>query len=161
FSNISDAMARNPSRREKQSALISYRSGLEMAIYVIALLGVVVVVHLWIQQGRGFDRGCLGFTTSEAIEASFDCEAVVESGAGTLFGISYAVLCGIFYILVAALTFIAGLKGTNDVRTLKALRLGLVSIGFLYSAYLVYYQATSIGGYCALCLISAGIVTIL
>ncbi len=154
-------MAQKPSRRGKESALSGYRPGVEIAIYLFALLGFLVVVHLWIQQGRGFDRGCLGFTTSEAFEASFDCETVVESGAGTLFGISNAVLGGIFYVLVAALTFIAGLRGTNEVRGLKLARLVLVGVGFLYSAWLVYYQANSLGGYCALCLISAGIVTIL
>ena len=154
-------MAQKNSRRGTSSGLARYRPGFEAAIYALALLGILVVVHLWIQQGRGFDRGCLGFTTSEAVEASFDCEAVVESGAGTLFGISNAVLGLLFYLAVAALTFLVTLRRNDEIRLLKQLRLLLVTGGTLYSAWLVYYQASSIGGYCALCLISASVVALL
>ncbi|HEX7071864.1 MAG TPA: vitamin K epoxide reductase family protein [Rhodothermales bacterium] len=151
-------MARS-ARNATLSPFARYRPGIEVAIYILALLGVLVVVHLWIQQGRGFDRGCLGFTTSEAVEASFDCEAVVESGAGSMMGVSNAVWGLLFYLGVAALSF--AISRSSDVLRLKQARMALVTVGFLYSAYLVYYQANAIGGYCALCLISACIVAIL
>lgn len=156
--NAKDSMARRPSREGYRARLSRYRPRIEAIIYILALVGVLVVVHLWIQQGRGFDRGCIGFATSEAVEASFDCEAVVQSGAGTLFGISNTVLGLGFYLLVAALTAVAAIRRTADVGSLKLARAVLVTLGVLYSAWLVYYQATAVGGYCALCLISAGVV---
>ena len=151
-------MAQKRPRNQNTSRFARYRPAIEAAIYVLALIGVLVVIHLWIQQGRGFDRGCLGFTTSAAIEASFDCEVVVESGAGTLFGISNALLGLLFYLAVAALTFLAGRRDAGNEIVLKQARTALVTVGLLYSAWLVYYQASAIGGYCALCLISAGVV---
>ncbi len=155
-------MARKPDRKivaETRPAV--YRPALDRVIFVVALLGVLVTVHLQIQQSRGFDRGCLGFTTSQAVEATFDCEAVVQSSAGRLFGISNATLGMLFYIVIAAITAGIAFGSGNSVYRLKQLRALLIGIGFLFTLYLVYYQYFVLDEFCALCLISAAIMTVL
>ena len=150
----------NASNVTWKERLATYRPGLDRAIFAFALLGVLVTVHLWIQQGRGFDRGCLGF--SEPVPAAtVDCNAVVQSSAGTLFGVSNVVLGIAFYLVLVGLSLgVAYAAGPTRGR-LKQLRTAVVTGGFLYSLYLVYYQSFVVGQYCVLCLISAGIVAVL
>ena len=131
---------------------------LALWVYGLALLGVLVAFHLFIQIRNGFNRGCLGFSapTGEIAE----CSAVVGSEAGTLLGVSNPVWGMLFYIAVALLAFL-GARQVSQRRLFRGLRLALVAIGFVYSAYLVMYQSMALGEYCVLCLISAGIVTVL
>ncbi len=121
----------------------------------MALLGLLVTVHLMIQQGRGFDRGCLGFTTSAAVEATFDCNAVVTSGAGKLLGVSNAVWGFLFYVVVAALSAVIAFVSGQTLTRLKVIRALLIVFGFLYSVFLVSYQYIAVREFCALCLMSA------
>lgn len=116
-----------------------------------------MVVHLWLMVDRGFDRGCFGFSAPTAV---VECEAVIQSDAGSLFGISNAVWGLLFYLGVAGLSALVAFS-TGFGATARRLRHALIGIGFAYSAYLVYVQATQIGQWCKLCLISAGIVTVL
>ena len=89
-------MARTRNQRKKSNAssasstlLATYRPVIDRILFVLAILGVLTTVHLWIQQGRGFDQGCWGFNPPSAEEAAtFNCEAVVYSDAGKLFGLS-------------------------------------------------------------------------
>ena len=147
----------NATWRERLS---TYRPGLDRLIFAFALLGVLVTVHLWIQQGRGFDRGCLGFS-DPVPSATVDCNAVVQSSAGTLFGVSNVVLGIAFYLLLTGLSLGVAYAAGPARSRLKQLRMAVVTGGFLYSLYLVYYQSLVIGQYCVLCLTSAGIVAVL
>ncbi len=152
---------KNPPPTGRAARLRAYHPVLDRLIFIVALLGLLVTVHLKIQQDRGFDRGCLGFTTSEAVEGSFDCNLVVQSDAGEIFGVSNAVAGMLFYLLVGGFTF-ALLFASEDARVrMKQLRALLVAGGFAYSLYLVYYQAAVIGEFCLLCTISAGLVLVL
>ena len=159
-------MARTRNQRKKasqsdsspSSLLATYRPVLDRVLFVLAMLGILTTVHLWIQQGRGFDQGCWGFNPPSAEEAAtFNCEAVVQSDAGKLFGISNVYWGMLFYLVVAILGYTVGKAEEERVGPLKRLRGALIAIGFVYSLYLVYYQFNSIGELCALCLTSAGI----
>ena len=132
-----------------------YRPGLDRLVFFLALLGILVTVHLWIQQGRGFDRGCLGFSAPAAVTA--DCELVTGSEASTLFGVSNAVWGVLFYVLVAALTAVAARAGAAWEGRLKYTRTALIAGGFVYSLYLFYYQLVELGTFCVLCTVSAAI----
>lgn len=138
-----------------------YRPPIDRTLFALALLGLLVVVHLWMQQERGFDRGCFGFNTAfEQRQQAFDCELVTESEQGTFLGLSNVVWGLGFYAVVALLG--AGVAFMPDRRAqLRKLRLIVIAIGFLYAVYLVYAQFTQVGALCALCLISAGITTLL
>ena len=150
-----------PSPSAAFGRLVDYRPVLDRLVFVLALLGVLTTVHLWIQQGRGFDRGCFGFTSPEAVEATFNCEAVVRSSAGQLFGISNVVWGLLFYVGVAALSAGVSFSAQGRRPLYKRLRAVVIAGGFLYSAYLIFYQYAVLGEFCALCLTSALIVTAL
>jgi protein-disulfide isomerase/uncharacterized membrane protein len=150
-----------PDSREVTSRLAHYRPVLDRVLFVLALLGVLTTVHLQIQEGRGFDRGCLGFTTTPAVEASFNCEAVTQSAAGTMGGVSNGVLGMFFYLIVGGLTAGAAFSTGSRRVWLKRGRVGLVAVGFAYSAYLSYVQYFVLNDLCALCLISASLATLL
>ncbi|PSQ82002.1 MAG: hypothetical protein BRD46_00680 [Bacteroidetes bacterium QS_8_68_15] len=121
----------------------------DRVLFGLALLGALVAVHLLIQQGRGFDRGCLGFSEPAAAQqaGTFNCEMVTQSGAGTLLGVSNAWWGIGFYLAVAGLSTGAAF----------AARVALLTGGLAYSAYLTYHQFAGLGALCALCLTSAAI----
>lgn len=140
--------------------LATYRPGIDRWIFGLALLGVVVAMHLWIQQSRGFAGGCTGFEPGAGASV-FDCGAVISSAAGTFIGVSNTVWGLLFYLAATFLTALAAVGPVRWLRPAKQARLGLVSFGLLYSAYLILYQFTQLDAWCLLCLISAAIVTVL
>ncbi len=133
------------------------RTLVDRTIYALSLVGILVVVHLWIMVGRGFDRGCFGFDQPTQF---VECEAVIQSDAGTLFGISNSVWGLVFYGGIFALSLAVSFGGGRS-RQARTLRQAVISVGFLYAGYLVYVQAFQIGAFCKLCLISAGLVAVL
>lgn len=139
-------------------SLSTYRPGVDGLVFLLSLLGILVVVHLWIQSGRGFDRGCFGFSEPGNVA---DCAAVVTSEAGTLFGVSNIIWGLLFYGAMAISSYLVITGKRTLTPKLKKWRSVAIGVGLLYSMYLVYVQSTQIGEYCVLCLISAGIVVLL
>lgn len=139
--------------------LSQYRPALDRTFFALSLLGFLVVVHLGLQDRIGFSRGCLGFTTSEAVESSFNCEVVTQSDSGTLLGLSNVAWGLAFYAMVALLGA-AAMALPARTAMLKRLRGLLVVAGFAYALFLVGKQI-DMGEYCALCLTSAAITTLL
>lgn len=119
-----------------------------------ALLGLLVVVHLSIMVDRGFDRGCFGFSEPTA---TVECELVTSSDAGTLMGVSNATWGLGYYAVLVLLGLLAGALDTRRAATWRIIRAAVLTFGVLYSGWLFYVQATEIGAFCKLCLISAGI----
>ena len=140
------------------SRFATYRPWLERLLFGGALLGILVVLHIGIQQARGFDQGCTGLGLTDGPASAFDCAAVVQSGSGTLLGLSNVIWGLGFYVLVAALTAAAAFVARKRVVRLRQLRSLLIGGGLLYSVYLVYLQVAVIGQLCALCMVSAGLV---
>ncbi|NOZ09001.1 MAG: vitamin K epoxide reductase family protein [FCB group bacterium] len=138
-----------------------FRPIIDRIVFVLTLLGVLTTVHLWIQQNRGFDRGCLGITLSESIEENFDCESVLLSEAGTFFGIPNTVSGHLYYDLLLLLSLSLVFLDDKRIRLIKNLRLLAIVGGVFYTGYLVYFQYFVLGEFCALCLISATIVATL
>ncbi len=141
--------------------LQAYRPFLDRFFFVIAMIGVLATVHLKVQQDRGFDRGCLGFSDPATVQATFDCDAVTRSRAGTMFGISNAILGMFFYLGIAGLCGGIAYTSGSMRQLLKRIRLFMIVAGFAYSLYLSYYQYAEVGEFCLLCLISALLVTTL
>lgn len=127
----------------------------------LGLLGILVTVHLGIQQSRGFDMGCLGFGAPAAVEATFDCAAVVQTTSGTFLGLSNIAWGLMFYFSIVVLSAVVLLTAGSRRHVFDRVRAGAILAGLAYSAYLVYMQFAVIGEYCALCMISAGIVGLL
>lgn len=137
-----------------------YRPAIDRTIAGLALLGLIVVVHLGLQQAQGFEQGCFGFAELRSTQSAFDCAAVVTSEASTLLGVSNIVWGALFYVSVAVLSYAALIVSSWRLRA-KQIRAGMIGGGFLYTGYLVYYQVVQLNELCALCLVSAGIVTLL
>lgn len=139
----------------------TYRPFIDRAVFGVAVLGILTSVHLGIQQERGFDQGCFGFSASQQIEDTFDCATVTQSEASRLFGVSNSTWGLLFYIVVAALTALAAFNVRGKLASFKQGRAVLILVAFIYTLYLVYYQFFGIGELCALCLTSAGLTTLL
>lgn len=139
-------------------------STLRRIITGVALLGILVVAHLGLQKANGFVRGCTGF---EDVAYSVSALGVAPSGAGsgcaTVTEGAYASFAGIsniawgllFYGIVVGLRLAYAMTGNDRLRLASA---GVVGVGLLYTAYLVYLQAAVIGAFCVLCMTSAALV---
>lgn len=141
--------------------LNEYRPTPEYLLFGLSLLGVLTVVHLYIQQGRNFDRGCFGLAGLESEQMGFDCSSVLASGAGTFLGLSNITWGLGFYLSVVALTFAVFGLGTRWRAWLHGGRTVALTAGLAYSGYLVYVQVAVLESLCALCLASAVIATLL
>jgi len=141
--------------------LKSYQSAWERGLFGLSMLGLLTVAHLAIQDARGFDRGCFGFSAVGSGTMGFDCSAVVSSPAGALFGVSNIPMSLGFYGMVAALTVAIFGLSPRWRRWVHAGRVALIAAGTGYAGYLVYVQAGALGTFCALCLVSAAVTVLL
>ena len=148
--------ARNLS--DVRGRLRNRRAGLNRLIFGLALLGLLDTTHLWVQQQRQFEEGCFGVAGLAPLEQAFDCAAVVQSPAGMLLGVSNTIWGALFFAAVAFLSALALVRPALHRPRYKLLRTGLLGIGLLYTLYLLYYQAFELATFCALCLVSAGLV---
>jgi len=138
-----------------------HQRNFEFIFYVLGLIGILITIHLYIMENRGFDRGCLGFTISPAIEAGFDCESVLDSEMGMILGIPNVYWGMSFYFFLVFLHIILFFGRSSYQKWLRILRASTIGIGFFYSVFLVYYQKTVLDEYCALCLMSASTILLL
>lgn len=125
---------------------------LNLPIFALALVGVLVVVHLWLQQQAGFAFGCTG--AGDATSGA-GCAEVTSSIYSDFLGVSLLVWGGLFYVVVAALRW--GIAATKPPlsETLRTASLVAVSLGFLFVLYLVSVQAFVLEQFCVLCLLSS------
>jgi protein-disulfide isomerase len=129
-------------------------------IFLIAIIGMSLAIHLWIQQERGFDRGCWGVGPQHA-PALTGCNDPALERASSLFGVSNAVWGYAFYLLVGALTLgkiFLGAAGSTRCRSLAEI---VVAGAAPYTGYLVFYQIHTAKAVCPLCMVSAGLVVTL
>ena len=132
---------------------------LNLPIFLIALFGILVVIHLWIQVERGFTHGCLGFSapTGEIAE----CAGVIGSELGNVGGVSNVFLGLLFYLALAGLRGGVAFARPPLTRTLQQASYAVVGFGMLYAGWLVGAQVFVLEQYCVLCLISAATTTLL
>ncbi len=125
----------------------------------LSLAGMILAVHLWVQKARGFDQGCLGLEKPVMVEEG-DCAEVSALPASHLFGVSNAAWGYAFYFGMALLAFGKIVLSDKTARRMHLLSELATAGAFLYSGYLVF-QMARVPAWCVLCLISAGIVTVL
>ena len=130
-------------------------------MFGLSLLGGLDVVHLLIQKGRTFEDGCLGGVAFGANASFFDCAAVTAAAESRLLGVANTTWGLGFYGLVGVLTVIV-FWGVPAIREwVHGARVGVLTGGVLYSAYLTYLQFGPLEALCLLCLGSALITTLL
>lgn len=126
----------------------------------IALAGMILALHLWIQKARGFDQGCFGFS-KPAVVADAGCREMSALLAGHLLGVSNAAWGYAFYFGLALLSFAKIVAPPTWSRRLHALSALGVSAALIYSLYLVGLMVFSLQTCCVLCLTSAVLIVIL
>lgn len=126
----------------------------------LALAGMILTIHLWVQKERGFDQGCLGLGQVQTPEPG-GCIAVSRSPAGNLFGISNAAWGYAFYFGLALLTFAKLLTPAVWARRLHLASEVAVGGALLYSGWLLYEMAFVARAWCVLCLTSDALVVAL
>lgn len=86
------------------------------------------------------------------------CETVTTSSYATFAGVPVALLGVLYYLTVIVL-----LLAYFDRQKITILRLatGLIALGVLFSAYLIYLQAAVLQAFCIYCLFSASITALL
>lgn len=135
--------------------LFIYRKTFERLLYILALAGVGLTLHiaLW------YSGGASG-TEDPFCGVGSNCAGVIASDPAPL-GLPSAWWGFLFYITV----FITGLLITYNVSglgaQLKRARAFVVGAGWCYSLFLTLLQATAIDGWCQLCLVSFAIVTLI
>lgn len=141
--------------------LRSYHPRLERVLFGLSLLGLLDVLHLFIQQNRGFEDGCLGLASLEGASSTFDCAAVTTGPGSELLGISNMTWGFGFYLAVALLTVCVFWVAPHVREWMQGVRTSVLTGGILYTGYLTALQVSEIGAFCTLCLISAVIATCL
>lgn len=135
--------------------LFIYRKTFERLLYILALAGVGLTLHiaLWYSGGpSGAEDPFCGVGSN--------CAGVIASDPAPL-GLPSAWWGFLFYMTV----FFAGLLIAYNVgglgAHLKRARAFVVGAGWCYSLFLTLLQATAIDGWCQLCLVSFAIVTLI
>jgi uncharacterized membrane protein/protein-disulfide isomerase len=134
---------------------------IERVILWLALAGMVLAVHLWIQKARGFDQGCLGVLKPIVLEEAGGCEEVGALPASHLFGISNAAWGYAFYFGLALVSLGKLVVGARVARALHRVSEAATALALVYSGYLVFQMAFVAHAWCVLCTVSAGLVATL
>jgi protein-disulfide isomerase/uncharacterized membrane protein len=140
-----------PSSKDDCAASEDRARLLNRLIFGVALFGLLITVHLWIQSERGFSHGCFGLDDPADVGV-VECSAVVQSSAGKLFGISNIVYGFFFFGAIAALSFASILSRASRIGSLRRASLIVASLGIAYALYLFSYQVFVLGQFCKLCL---------
>ena len=138
-------------RLAKARSDASYRPLVERSLFVLALLGILLTVHL------AFWYGGRTSASDPVCGAGFDCQAVLASDPALL-GVSSTYWGMLFYIAVAGMGIGLLMLAGRAASVLYTLRRLLIGAGLLYSAFLTALQYLVLSDRCLLCLISAAIV---
>jgi uncharacterized membrane protein/protein-disulfide isomerase len=125
-----------------------------------SLLGMILVLHLWVQKSRNFDQGCLGLD-KPAVVVDLGCQSADLQAASNLLGVSNAAWGYAFYFALALAAFGKIIASAKGARWLHRFSEAAMVPALLYSGYLVYQMAFVAHAFCLLCLSSATLVLIL
>ncbi len=117
--------------------------------FTLALAGFSDATYLTVKHFYQADAGCL---------ITEGCDVVLKSEFATFMGIPLAYMGLAYYFMaVVGITAFHQSRNTDILKGLFLLNLS----GFSFSLWLVYLQAFVLSAYCAWCLFSAGVTTLL
>jgi uncharacterized membrane protein/predicted DsbA family dithiol-disulfide isomerase len=124
----------------------------------LALLGMILAIHLWIQKERNFDHGCWGLREAPSL-SNQNCNTPELAALGTSMGVPLPVL-GYFACLgFASLAFAKNILPARTARRAHLTSEILIVAAFPFAAYLTYFQAFIAKAFCPLCLLFSGVIT--
>ena len=136
-------------------ALLPYHKTIERILYVLALAGIGLTLHIALWYGEG------GSSSDDPLcGVGSNCIGVIANDPAPL-GIPSAWWGFVFYALIG----LSGILITQNFSGLRNIlikvRAFIVGLGWLYSLFLTILQAVAIDGWCQLCLYSFTIVTLI
>ena len=131
-----------------------HRKNLEHFLYILALAGIGLTLHiaLWYGEGGGTDDPLCGVGSN--------CIGVIASDPAPL-GIPSAWWGFILYTTIALGSVMISRNVGDRGNLFVKVRAALVGIGWIYSAFLTILQAVAIDGWCQLRLYSFSIITLI
>jgi protein-disulfide isomerase len=123
-------------------------------ILLLSLLGVVLTVHLRIQEEHNFDHGCWGLEMVAEAGAANACQHQALDRTSPILGISNTALGYLFYIATSVLVLSQSVLQIGAAKACRTAAEVLVGLAFPYSLYLMIAQFRA-GAICPLCLVSA------
>ncbi|MBN1484525.1 MAG: vitamin K epoxide reductase family protein [Chloroflexia bacterium] len=125
---------------------------LRMVIGLLALVGLLIAVHLSLNELRlSSNTACLG--------GGSGCDTVNESRYVYAFGPPIALQGVIGYVLILTVTLGWMTRERIGPLPVRMVLLGLAEYGFVFSLVLTYLEAFKIHAFCTWCLVSAGLMT--
>lgn len=127
---------------------------------ILAVLGMLVTLHLWIQKERGFDQGCWGIAGT-ATPIGVDCRDPDLQRMGSLAGVSTAAVGYFFYLGLALLGFGRLLCSPRIAKRCDDAADIALATAIPYTLFLVYFQAFRAKAFCPLCIVTSGVLATL
>lgn len=121
-----------------------------MVIAILALIGLIVALYLWI-----WKLGLMG----PLVCGTGECEVVQSSPWAVILGLPVAFYGVVGYLALLVVSLVGLQPKWADRREPTALLVVLSVIGFAFTVYLTYLEAAVIRAWCRWCLVSAGIMT--
>jgi uncharacterized membrane protein len=118
---------------------------------LLAFLGALDALYLWIYKISNNDKMCLG---------SGDCATVNYSPYSEIYGIPVALLGLLAYLAILAILFLEPSWKLLEKFGVYAI-FGLSLVGVLFSAYLTFLEFYVINAVCPFCIISAILILLL
>ncbi len=129
---------------------------------IIALLGMILTLHMWVQKERGFDAGCFGLASAKMQTATVSgCQEAMEGDSSTTFGIDNVIAGFSFYSLMAILCLALVFTAGNVRKKIKLFQLGLSGAALIFTCYFLYLLFFQMHSLCILCLTSAAMIATL
>jgi len=125
------------------------RRSMTLALSLLGLFDSLYLLYTYTSPSR--PRVCIGT----------GCDAVRASAYSTLGGVSMPVFGVVGYMLLAAVFIAECLVSKRSAKLARYAFLGMTGFGFLFSLYLEYLQAFVIHAYCAWCVTSGAVMTVL
>jgi uncharacterized membrane protein/thiol-disulfide isomerase/thioredoxin len=126
--------------------------------FLIALAGMLLSVHLWIQKSRNFDRGCWGIGPAAIQQEAAGCQDPALRRFDTTFGVPTAALALVTFTFLATMSFAAAALPARAAATCHRAS-KLVSVAAtVYAGALAAFQIFVVKSYCPLCLVIAALI---
>jgi protein-disulfide isomerase/uncharacterized membrane protein len=135
--------------------LFIYRKTFERLLYILALAGVGLTLHIALWYSGGTPS-----TSDPFCGVGSNCAGVIASDPAPL-GLPSAWWGFLFYMTVSIMGLLIAYNVSGLGAHFKKARAFVVGAGWGYSLFLTLLQATAIDGWCQLCLVSFAIVTLI
>jgi subtilisin family serine protease/uncharacterized membrane protein/thiol-disulfide isomerase/thioredoxin len=137
----------------------SPRSPWPLILFLLSLAGVLLTIHVQVQEKRNFSSGCLGLTApqSTTADATKGCRMVTAKDPLRRVGFSLSAAGFLMWSIAATALLGAAAAPAATARLLQRTSAALVLAAAAGSVGLILYQIAALSAVCALCLAHASL----